>query len=204
MYKVEGYEFETKEQAKLAQKEAAKVRYIKDQTSMDDPDVVLRLYNKLVMREVFVTPVGWGFLRELQEYLNTIPYIKNEDILPIPVFQPQPVEIRDAREEEEARQRARKRNREKAKMVMKARQQKYRDYRKLFHISTFFAVVFAIGIIGMFLITYLSADNVNMINYENEVINKYETWQQQLDEREAELNRREMELEQQEEKTWDR
>lgn len=204
MYKVEGYEFETKEQAKLAQKEAAKVRYIKDQTSMDDPDVVLRLYNKLVMREVFVTPVGRGFLRELQEYLNTIPYIKNEDILPIPVFQPQPVEIRDAREEEEARQRARKRNREKAKMVMKARQQKYRDYRKLFHISTFFAVVFAIGIIGMFLITYLSADNVNMINYENEVINKYETWQQQLDEREAELNRREMELEQQEEKTWDR
>ena len=148
--------------------------------------------------------MGRGFLRELQEYLNTIPYIKNEDILPIPVFQPQPVEIRDAREEEEARQRARKRNREKAKMVMKARQQKYRDYRKLFHISTFFAVVFAIGIIGMFLITYLSADNVNMINYENEVINKYETWQQQLDEREAELNRREMELEQQEEQTWDR
>ena len=51
MYKVEGYEFETKEQAKLAQKEAAKVRYIKDQTSMDDPDVVLQLYNSLILKE---------------------------------------------------------------------------------------------------------------------------------------------------------
>ncbi len=81
MYKVGNYEFETQAQADVAQKELEGVRYIRSQTNMDDPDVVLQLYNSLILKEVFVTPVGFDFLRQLQEYLNTIPYIKNEDIL---------------------------------------------------------------------------------------------------------------------------
>ena len=39
---------------------------------MDDPDIVLALYNKLVLKEIFVTPVGYDFLHRLQEYLYTI------------------------------------------------------------------------------------------------------------------------------------
>ena len=85
MYKVRGYAFESLEQAQIAQKEVEKIRYIRSKTKMDDPDAVLQIYRKLILQEVFETPVGMEFLKELQGYLHTIPYIKYEDVLPIPV-----------------------------------------------------------------------------------------------------------------------
>ncbi len=201
MYKVEGYEFETQTQAKQAMKEAEGVRYIKNQTGMDDPELVLDLYNKLVTREVFVTPVGIGFLRELQEYLHTSPSIRAESILPIPVYRPEPVAEENKKEEKEIQKRAEKRKEEKAKVVKKEQRRRNRDYKTQFYVSTFFAVIFAIGIIGMFVITFLSENNVNIMNYEQTIIDKYETWESQLEEREAQLEQREQGLYKQQEGT---
>ena len=87
MYQVEGYAFETKEQEHTAKHEVEIIGYIRKNTRMDDPDIVLALYNKLVLKEIFVTPVGYDFLHRLQEYLYTIPYIRREDILPITVYE---------------------------------------------------------------------------------------------------------------------
>lgn len=205
MYKVGNYEFETETQAHVAQKELENIRYIRSQTSMDNPDVVLQLYNSLILKEVFVTPVGFDFLRQLQDYLNTIPYIKNEDILPIPVYGPELVEESDAEREREVEVRSRERQKRKSRMVRAERKHRDRDYHGAYLVSTFFAVVFALVIAGMFAITYFSDENVNILNYENEIIDKYEDWQksldereQQLDEREAELVEREMKLQSQE------
>ena len=89
MYQVEGYAFETKEQEHTAKHEVEIIGYIRKNTRMDDPDIVLALYNKLVLKEIFVTPVGYDFLHRLQEYLYTIPYIRREDILPITVYEPE-------------------------------------------------------------------------------------------------------------------
>ena len=71
MYQVEGYAFETKEQEHTAKHEVEIIGYIRKNTRMDDPDIVLALYNKLVLKEIFVTPVGYDFLHRLQEYLYT-------------------------------------------------------------------------------------------------------------------------------------
>ena len=199
MYKVEGYEFETKEQADLASEEAQKIRYLKSKTDMRDPDVVLKLYNKLILREEFVTPIGRNFLRSLQEYLHSIPYIKREDVLPIPVYRSEPVKAKDEREEREIVKRAEKRQAQKQKVVEKHQKKEERDYRKLFHISTFFAVVFAIAVVFMFAITMISKDNVTILNYENAIVDKYEKWEKELDEREEALNERAQELTEQEE-----
>ena len=198
MYKVGNYEFETQAQADVAQKELEGVRYIRSQTNMDDPDVVLQLYNSLILKEVFVTPVGFDFLRQLQEYLNTIPYIKNEDILPIPVYRPELVEEDDPKREKQVRDRAQKRRQKKAKELRAQKKRKNRDYHGAYLVSTFFAVVFALVIAGMFAITYLSDDNVNILNYENAIIDKYEDWQKALDEREKQLDERESELDERE------
>lgn len=194
MYKVGNYEFETQTQAQVAQKEAEGIRYIRSQTNMDDPDVVLQLYNRLILKEVFVTPVGFDFLRQLQEYLNTIPYIKNEDILPIPVYRPELVEEEDPEQERAVKARAEKRRRKKEKEFRAQQKRKNRDYHGAYVVSTFFAVVFALVIAGMFAITYLSDDNVTILNYENAIVDKYEDWQQSLDERERQLDERESEL----------
>jgi hypothetical protein len=194
MYKVEGYEFETKEQARIARQEVEKIRFFKNQTSMDDPDVVLALYNKLVQREVFVTPVGMGYLQELQQYLNMVPYIKKEQILPIPVYVPE-----EAPKDEVVKKQAAQRRKAKAREVRRLQRRKDWDYCRLFHISTFFAVVFALAAMGMLIMTWVSTDNVNIINYENEIIDKYESWEQELSERESELDEREKQLDIQEE-----
>lgn len=198
MYKVGNYEFETQAQADVAQKELEGVRYIRSQTNMDDPDVVLQLYNSLILKEVFVTPVGFDFLRQLQEYLNTVPYIKNEDILPIPVYRPELVEEDDPKREKQVRDRAQKRRQKKAKELRAQKKRKNRDYHGAYLVSTFFAVVFALVIAGMFSITYLSDDNVNILNYENAIIDKYEDWQKALDKREKQLDERESELDERE------
>ena len=44
MYVVDGFEFQTKEEARQAKKESDGIRYIKDQTDMSDPDTVYKLY----------------------------------------------------------------------------------------------------------------------------------------------------------------
>ena len=197
MYQVEGYAFETKEQEHTAKHEVEIIGYIRKNTRMDDPDIVLALYNKLVLKEIFVTPVGYDFLHRLQEYLYTIPYIRREDILPITVYEPEGMVSKEKRSKEEIKQK-KKRQKNKEHVVSKNRRKKNRDYQKLFHISTFFAVVFALGIIGMLVITWLSEDNVTILNYENKVIDKYEIWEKQLDERESQLEERELRLTEQE------
>ena len=140
MYKVRGYAFESLEQAQIAQKEVEKIRYIRSKTKMDDPDAVLQIYRKLILQDVFETPVGIEFLKGLQEYLHTIPYIKYEDVLPIPVYAPEKADEPGSRSEKNI-------------------------YRRKYHRSLFFAIVFAIVIGSMFVITYVSGDNVTILNY---------------------------------------
>ncbi len=180
MYQYGGFAFETEEQMQQAKKEAEGIRYIKAQTRMDDPDVVLKLYNKLISEHIFETEVGITFLREIQEYLLTIPYIKNEEIRPIPLH----TQNGTCNEVEPKKVKSKK---------------KERDYKKSYKIALFFVVVFGAIIIGMFGITYLSGNNTNIINYENEIIDKYEQWEQELDEREKQLEKREKILEEREE-----
>ena len=67
MYIVDGFEFATQEEAKRAEKEKAGIRYIKENTDMNDPDIVYKLYAKLNKPGTFSTPVGFTFLVELQE-----------------------------------------------------------------------------------------------------------------------------------------
>lgn len=169
MYKVEGYNFESKEAADKAKLEADGVKYIKENTRMDNPDMVYKLYDQIVREEMFETPVGLSFLAELQEYLYANPEIENEVIRQIPVHAP---EIRK----------------------VKAAEKQTAKFRKKFHIALFFAVVLAAGVIGMFAITFYSGNSVTIINYENALIDKYEDWEKDLDEREQKLKEREADL----------
>ena len=113
------------------------------------------------------------------------------------MYEPEGMVSKEKRSKEEIKQK-KKRQKNKEHVVSKNRRKKNRDYQKLFHISTFFAVVFALGIIGMLVITWLSKDNVTILNYENKVIDKYEIWEKQLDERESQLEERELRLTEQE------
>lgn len=171
-YKVEGFVFESKSQSEEAKKEALGVHYIKENTSMDDPQVVLKLYNRLIAQEMFRTPIGINFLCELRLMLLASSKVKPEEIQPIPV----------------------PRNRTQHK---KEQQKPRKDYKKEFRITTILAVVFGISVIGMFLMMKFSKNNVNIINYRNQIIDEYQEWESELKEKEAFLKEWEAELENQ-------
>lgn len=174
MYQIGRFTFESRETAKQAKREADGIRYIRSKTDLDDPDVVLKLYQRLIEQNVFETPVGMMFLCELQQYLQMIPYIKNEDIPLIPINA----------------------------VSEKPKSQPYaiatgKNYQTKFRVMIFVCSMMAVMIAGMFAITFFAGENANILNYENEIIDKYEAWEQELSEREADIEKREALLEQQ-------
>ena len=77
---IDGFIIENEEMASQAIKEEEGVRYIKERTPMDDPNVVLNLYNRLLEQNLFTTPVGIRFLIELQSILYASEEIADESV----------------------------------------------------------------------------------------------------------------------------
>lgn len=169
-YKVEGFLFESKTQSEEAEKEAKGVEYIKKNTSLNNPQVVLKLYNRLIVQEIFRTPIGINFLCELRLILLASSEVNPEEIQPIPI----------------------PRHRTHRKKVEEPKPRK--NYKKAFHIATIFAVIFGISVVGMFLIMKLSKNNVTILNYRNAIIDEYQEWEQQLQEKEKFLQEWEQQL----------
>ena len=67
------------------------------------------------------------------------------------------------------------------------------DYKPWFKASISLSVILLLIVIGMFAVTATSG-NINIINYENALIEKYENWETQLNDREAKLKEREQKL----------
>ncbi len=185
MINVDGFLFEDEEMAQLAKKEEEGVRFIKERTALNNPEVVLKLYKKLLEQDLFVTPVGTRFLTELQNILLTSVYIARDEIPPIPVKmtevekKTEPVRVVE-------------------KIVEKSTGNGM-DYKKPFYVTLFFAIVFAVSVFGMFIINALSGNNVNIINYREEILDEYSGWEAELKEEEERLDRWEENLEQREE-----
>lgn len=171
-WELSGFVFYEEEAAQQAKREEEAIRYMKDRVDLDNPDMVLEMYNRILEQDILKTPVGMAYLKELQEYLTTIPYIMNHDIKPIPVAV-------GRTEEGEKSVRVREIN---------------VNYKKRFHIMRSISIVLLIIVIAMFAIT-LTSNSTTILNYENEIINKYEHWEQELEEREAAVKALEIELE---------
>lgn len=189
---IDGFIIENEEMASQAIKEEEGVRYIKERTPMDDPNVVLNLYNRLLEQNLFTTPVGIRFLIELQSILYASEEIADESVAQIPTtgFIKEIVIKQPVTEYVETPQK-------KAGAKTKA-EKKERSYKNAYHVSLFFAIVFAVCVAGMFVITKISDNNVNILNYREQIINEYAEWEQNLKEKEDSLREREKELEKKE------
>lgn len=163
---VGGFMFETEEAAQKARDELQGIDVVRNKTNMRSPETVLEVYNKLIDKRLCKTPVGYSYLHDLQKYLQNSNVISKEEIREIPI---EPIRRRVVREFQNA---------EEAK-----RQEKITEYRDKFRTSLFFNLIFGIAVI---IVLYLATtgENVNIINYENKIIDKYESWEQELTERE--------------------
>lgn len=185
---IDGFIFEHEAEAVQAAKEADGIRYVKEKTDMNDPKMVLQIYNKMIRQNLFETAVGFAYLKELQEYLEVSPYILKDEILPISVSH--------KALEESIRKKLKipeKPQKETEEAEKKAREKQEQGYQKKYRITLFFTIILAVSIAGMFLIT-ANSNNLNILNYENEIINRYAQWEQELIEREEAVKAKETEL----------
>lgn len=187
MINVDGFLFEDEETAQIARKEEEGIRFIKERTALNNPEVVLKLYKKLLEQELFVTPVGIRFLTELQNILLTSVYIAREEIPPIPVKVATPVE-KAVQKPVEAVQKANKKVDEKVGG----------SYKKPFYVALFFAIIFGISVLGMFVINAISGNNINIINYREQLLDEYSGWEAELKTEEERLEKWETLLEERE------
>ena len=177
MEAVEGYRFTDLEMAKKAQKEAEGVRYIKERVNWNNPEKVLAIYRSMIEKDMFETPVGLAFLSEVRGKLMEEAIIDKEQIPEIPVGlylkKQEPL-----------------RNNQKQGTSGVKKASGYgsnSSLRRKYRVACFFAIVFGIVIIGMFAINLVSTNNVTIFNYENKIIDKYEAWEKELEQREEAL-----------------
>ena len=80
MINVGGFLFEDETIAAQAKKEEEGILFIKEKSSLSNPEVVFKLYKTVLQQKLFVTPVGLRFLMELQSVLMESSSIPKEEI----------------------------------------------------------------------------------------------------------------------------
>jgi hypothetical protein len=174
---VDGYFFEDEETLKEAKNEMEGVEYLKKRTNYSNPASVLKIYNTVIEKKLFKTPIGYEFLRELQEYLFNNDKISADQIEAIPVYSPK--------------------SKKKVKFNMpKIRRvvDKTSPYR-----SRFINMVILNVILILFLVLFIfisnNSKNLNIINYQNRLEAEYTQkednlvqWEKDLSEREKQLS----------------
>ena len=201
MYNIDGFIFEDEVMAELAKKEEEGVRYIKENATLQDVESVYQLYTKLLRQELFITPIGLRFLTELQRILYRSPEIPNHEIPSIKVRTQNPLDEKE-RQEEKITEEELAKTQESVKPSEPAKAEEVKNetkaekkYKHAYHVALFFAIVFGLSVIGMFLIAELSENNVNILNYREQIENEYSEWEAELKAKESQLKEWEKELE---------
>ena len=167
-YIVGGFVFASKQEAEQAKKELDAIKFVKEKTNFNKPELVLQVYNKMVEEKLFVTSIGCSYLYELQKYLYSVSSIDREMIRLIEVVHPK---LEKHLEEEK---------------TSEVKNKKGIDMEQKYKRSMVLNLILAISVVGMFLIT-ATGNHPTILNYEQELINRYAAWEQELTEREAAL-----------------
>ena len=187
-YTAGGFSFTDEKLADQAKKELEGIKYVKERVDMENPEMTLEIYHRMISENLFETPVGVCFLKEIQEALKANPRTRAEMIRDIPVGKSSVI-----RAEQGPGQQAGKKETKQEKKVV--RKEKYINYKRRYRMLLTVSLVLFVIVLSMFAITFTS-NSPQILNYENEIINKYEEWEQQLKEKEEELNKREENLQQ--------
>ena len=175
---IDGYRFGSREDVEIAGEEMRKVAYFKERIKGKSPRMILSLYDKLLDEKIFKTPIGWEYLRELQEQLKETG-IPEDEIRPISFYVNFSYKTGEELNHALTRQRIRP---AKKKVNVNALQ-----------ISVCINILLVVLVLAMFVIT-LKSDNPNILNYRQAITNEYASWEQELTERENKVREKEQKL----------
>ncbi len=173
---VGGFLFQNETDASLARIEIQKIEYIEARMDYSNSESIRYVYEKAIQEKLFRTPIGMCYLKQLRDYLLSQPGISPEMLSEITldaVFD----EVKVRRKKEKS-------------AAQVAREEKAKSR---FAISVVLNVLLICAIIAMFTISFNSA-NPNIFNYEQALLDKYATWEQELTQREQNVREREREL----------
>ena len=172
---VDQYLFETEEEYELALSEKKKIQYIDENTDYRAVENIALLYKRIIETNMFQTPVGYAYLERLREFLVRSG-AKTDNLPAIPVKN----KISSAGGKELLQE-----NRE-----LKSKLEKKK------HLTTIMITVcvgLVIMVIALFAVAFTSK-HPNIINYENVILDKYSSWEQELTERENDVREKELSL----------
>ncbi len=188
---VGGYQFEDEKDYEDAVNEKKAIKYLEGHVNLNDTAKVLQLYNTLLAKNMFRTPIGLEYMRRLRTALQKssaakedLPYVR------VPSSSPQ--------SDGKASGAGAARERDKAAAAkikeLEVRCRKNKDGRRN---SVIVNIILIILIIAMFVIA-ANSSAPNIVNYERVLTDKYSSWKEELMQKEEELRQRERELEQRE------
>ena len=180
-YVVDGYCFKTQEEAAIALNEIEGIEYLRKRTNFKNPQSVLSVYDKIIDKELFRTPIGYGFLRELQQILYNSSEVEPDVIRNIPV----------AAAGEKKSKKSKEKNKKKLYLMPEEQEKKYKN--KITNLIIL-NVFFIIALIVVIIITN-NSENTNILNYRERLEREYNekedelaVWDSQLREKEQQLN----------------
>lgn len=173
----DGFVFYSQKEAETAAGEKRKIEYLEAHIDYSRPESVLHIYERAIRERIFSTPVGMYYLRHLQDFLLEQPQIEKEAVPPVPVYavfggtsQTKVTPVRN-------------------RVKPEVKKEKFPALR----VSVVINVALVIAVIAMFVIA-LQSDHPNILNYEQNITNRYAGWEQELTEREQKVREKEKEF----------
>lgn len=179
---VKDYAFTNKKEYEKAKKELEAITYMKANSDLTDAKMVYKIYTRLLDKGTFQTVIGYEFLRELRAMVIQGGMVSENEVRPILIktknFIAKEEKFSDTVSD--------------AKEVRKfqALYEKEKNGKLSMKIIIGFLVFIIVGMLAVARFTPYSI----FTNYEDKIVNKYSQWQEELEAKEAELNKREEDL----------
>ncbi len=203
VYKVGGFIFDNEETAKKAAKELKATQYILDQLKSADDAAVLSIYKRLLSQNIFETDLGLAFLKQLEDNLvvsglleakmSSISHEESEvQVEKTALLEPSSKEVGLKNNIKISSSKTKK---TKSKKKLKGQPSIEERYKRLCIINKILIVIcigLVISIAAMFYINS-TINSPTILNYEEQILNKYSNWEQELNKREEALRQKEIE-----------
>ena len=190
-YVIDGFSFQNASDYERAKKEKETIAYLSANTDMTDMKAVYKIYKLSLKKKSFQTIFGLAYLEDLRGRLAGSGIVTEEMLEPIPTGRLLMV--------------IKQKQTDTAGKAVSEAEEKLQNKKAGNIIKNFLIVVLLLIIVAMLFITSQSQYSIftYFTNYKedmrNEIADEFEEWENQLNQKEAELEKRESRLNEQEE-----
>lgn len=163
----QGHTFDDEKQLLTAKKEAEAIEYLRSKTNFSNLNQLFNLYNRILDKDMMETVIGIAFLEEIRGVLLGSGLFKEEQIRPVPL----------SKEKKKEKKRAEIRKRTREAILLEQSKKAMIKWK----IACFFL---SFLVVGMFVIVLTGSRSPLAIRYEEDILNKYSSWAEELQERE--------------------